>query len=145
MQNKLYPDDTHPIRTARIGAVCLIDVSSSGAVQFGDRGETNAKLRAIALQRQEDHTTAGDVFYESYRIFDRDLPELVDPEYADGQGVHIERVNADPFITVGYIHVTATGAASSLLCGNCMRVNSESRIMHIRQYPRPRPIPGAFC
>lgn len=145
VRNSSYPADTYPIRTARIGAVCLIDVSLSGAVQFGDRGETNARLRALAVQRKEDHTTAGDVFYESYRIFDREWPELVDPEYEAGQVVNIKRVNCNPYITVGYVHVIATGAASSLLAGNSMRAHMESRIKHIRQYPRPRPVPGAFC
>ncbi|MGO4374698.1 spore germination protein GerPE [Paenibacillus sp. MCAF20] len=145
MPNNSGPDDSFPIRTARIGAVYLIDVSLSAAVQFGDRGETNARLRALAVQRKEDHTTAGDVFFESYRIFDRQLPELVDPQYEPGQGVQIERINCNPYITVGCIQVTATGAASSFLAGNCMNVNSESRIKHIRQYPRPKPVPGAFC
>lgn len=136
--------ETYPIRTAQIGAVCIINASSAAAVQFGDRGETNAKLCALAVQRKESHTTAGDVFFESYRIFDRRLPSLIDPDFDKGQVVTVNRVNYRPFITVGCVNITAAGSASSFLAGNCMSVNSESRIKHIRQYPRPRPVPAAI-
>ncbi|WP_028610406.1 spore germination protein GerPE [Paenibacillus harenae] len=131
----------YPIRTANIGSVCIISAASSAVVQFGDRGETNARLRALALQRKEDHTTAGDVFFESYTVFYRDMPKLIDPDYDSGQVLALERSNRSPHINVGCIHIIAAGSSSSILAGNGMNLTADSRIKHIRQYPRPRPLP----
>jgi spore germination protein PE len=131
----------YPIRTANIGWITIISAASSAAVQFGDRGETNARLRALALQRQESHSTAGDVFFESYPVFYRDLPKLIDPDYDNGQVLALERSNCSPNITVGCIHIIAAGSSASILAGNGMNLTADSRIKHIRQYPRPRPVP----
>lgn len=141
MEINPLPCDIYPIRTAKIGAIVIISASQAAAIQMGDRGATNAKLRALALQRQEDHLTSGDVFFESYRIFDRPFSVLTDSEFDNGEVVHINRINALPYITVGYIRVIATGSAASIQAGNGMRYTGESRIKHIRQYPRPKPYP----
>lgn len=128
-----------PIRTAQVGAICVISAASGAAVQFGDRGETNAKLSALAVQRAEDHTSAGDVYFESYPLFNRQLPELTDPLYDTGKLLRYNRTNGSPCILVGYIRIIAAGSASSIQIGNSMRVTSESRIKHIRQYPKQEP------
>lgn len=139
------PLEGFPIRTAYVGSVCIISASQSAIVQFGDRAETNAKLRALALQRQEDHLTGGDVFFESYAIFDRPLPEFIDPDFDRGQVVQLQRTNCSPHIAVGHIQVIAASSSASLLVGNGMRLTGESRIKHIRQYPRPKPFPPVGC
>ncbi|CAM3961964.1 spore germination protein GerPE [Paenibacillus alkaliterrae] len=138
-------DLNFPIRTANVGAICIISAAKSASVQLGDRGETKAKLRAIALQRQEDHTTAGDVFFESYPIFYRPFPVLNDPVDDNGAVIQLDRVNGSPNITVGCIRVTAAGSAASILAGNGMHLTADSRIKHIRQYPRLHPTPPAGC
>jgi spore germination protein PE len=137
--------NTYPIRTSNVGAVCLIDVSIAGVVQFGDRAETNARLKALAVQRQEDHKTAGDVFFESYDMFYQPRPVLNDPDFDNGQVIQFSRNNCCPNITVGFIHVIATGASSSILIGNGMCLDNESRIKHIRQYARRKAFPPIGC
>lgn len=134
-------ENSYPIRTSNVGSICIISVASAGAVQFGDRAETKGMIRALALQRKEDHTTAGDVFFESYPIFYRPLPVLVDPEFEDGRGVQLIRTNCSPNIIVGNIHVIASGSSASIQIGNGMKLTGESRIKHIRQYPRPSTVP----
>ena len=104
-------ENTYPIRTANVGSICIISVAQAGTVQFGDRAETNALIRALALQRQEDHTTAGDVFFESYPLFYRPLPVLIDPDFDNGQGIPLIRTNCSPNIIVGNIQVIAAGAS----------------------------------
>ncbi|WP_243864599.1 spore germination protein GerPE [Paenibacillus castaneae] len=134
-------NESYPIRTAKLGTLYIISASQAAAVQIGDRGSTNAKLFALAVQRRADHKTSGDVFFESYRIFDRPLPVLSDPEYENGDMIQIERIHCSPYITVGRIKIIATGSSASIQIGNSMRYTAESRIKHIRQYPRPRPVP----
>lgn len=138
-------ENSYPIRTANVGSVCIISVAQAGTVQFGDRAETNGLIRALALQRQEDHTTAGDVFFESYPLFFRPLPVLVDPVFENGQGVQLMRTNCSPNIIVGNIQVIAAGSSASIQIGNGMKLTGESRIKHIRQYPRPKPVPPVGC
>ncbi|MEV5028588.1 spore germination protein GerPE [Paenibacillus sp. LPE1-1-1.1] len=138
-------ENSYPIRTANVGSVCIISVAQSGTVQFGDRAETKGLIRALALQRQEDHTTAGDVFFESYPLFFRPLPVLVDPAFENGQGVQVLRTNCSPNIIVGNIQVIAAGSSASIQIGNGMKLTGESRIKHIRQYPRPKPVPPVGC
>lgn len=126
----------YPIRVAQIALVSVIDVSLSAIVQFGDRGEAAPRLNALAVQRAIDHNKAGSVYFESYPIFDRPLPKLIDPVADAGEEVSIKRINHCPRINVGCVYVTGVGSSASLLAGNAMRTTAESRIKHIRQYEK---------
>lgn len=126
------------VRTSQVGVLSIIGASSSTTVQLGDRGETDAKARALAVQRQEEHLTAGEVFFESYDVFSRPLPVLTDPAYEAGQVIQTWRSNAQPCIRVGCIRVTAAAVASTIQIGNGRSVRGEARIKHIRQYPVDR-------
>lgn len=130
-----------PVRTATVGFIRLISVAQAGVVQFGDRAETRAKLRALAVQRKEDHLTSGEVFFESYEIFSRPLPILIDPEFDNDQEMALFRTNCAPNITVGYIQVIASGSAASIQIGNGVNLYADSRIKHIRQYPSQNAAP----
>lgn len=121
-------------RTSHVGVLYIIGATSATMVQIGDRGETDAKIRALAVQREVGHLTAGEVFFESYAVFSRPLPELSDPAYESGQVLQTKRSNVKPCIRVGCIRVTAAAAASSIQIGNGNRIRGESRIKHIRQY-----------
>lgn len=125
----------YPVRTAAIGGVYMISASSSAFVQFGDRGVTNAFIRAIAVQRAEDHWTAGHAYFESYDIFwrPRPSPAAIAP---DGGEASMESIHLDPYIRVGCIRIIAAGNSSSVQAGNGKAVIAESRIKHIRQYPQ---------
>ncbi|HTG71684.1 MAG TPA: spore germination protein GerPE [Candidatus Udaeobacter sp.] len=138
-------EHSYPVRTANIGSICMISVSQAGCVQIGDRAVTNAKQIGVALQRQEDHPGAGDVFFEMYPLFYRPLPYFDDPGDDNGQVVSLHRTNCAPNITVGHIQVIAAGAASSIQAGNGMCLTGESRIKNVRQYPRPKPYPPIGC
>lgn len=126
--------ESYPVRTSEVGGIWLINVALSASIQLGDRGETDARLRALAVQRQEDHLTAGQVYFEAYPIFRRKLPVLLDPVYDSGEDVRISRYNRSPAISVGCIRILAISSAASLLIGNSMRYKGDSRIKHIRQF-----------
>jgi spore germination protein PE len=125
-----------PPRTSQVGALCIISAGSAATVQLGDRGETRARLRALAVQRKEDHTESGNVYFESYPIFSRHHPILRDPAIESGAYIQTSFENADPCIRVGCIHVIAAGNASSVQIGNGKLVTGDSRIKNIRQYPK---------
>lgn len=129
-------EESYPIRISQIGLVSVVDVSIGAIIQFGDRAEGSPKLNALAVQRAVDHTEAGSVYFESYEIFSRPLPKLIDPAADTGQDVQINRINHCPRINVGCISVVGVGSTSSLLAGNAMRTTAESRIKHIRQYEK---------
>lgn len=133
--------NSNQVRTAHIGVYLLTSIAQAGIAQFGDRCETYAKLRAIAVQRQEEHWKAGDFYFDSYSIFNRPLPKLKDPQYENGKGVLIRRINCSPQINVGSVRIIAAGSSASLLAGNSMRYTGESRIKHIRQYKISKPYP----
>lgn len=128
----------HTVRTSQVGVLTIIGASSSTMVQIGDRGRTDARIRALAVQRQEEHLTAGEVYFESYEVFSRPLPVLSDPAYEAGEVIRAERKHEQPCIRVGCIRVTAAAVASSIQIGNGRSVRGEARIKHIRQYPVDR-------
>jgi spore germination protein PE len=134
--------NTYHVRTATVGFLRIISVAQAGIVQLGDRAETKAKLRALAVQRKEDHLTAGEVYFEAYEIFSRPLPILIDSEFDNAQGIELFRTNCAPNITVGYIQVIASGSAASIQIGNGVNLNAESRIKHIRQFPNQNSAPS---
>lgn len=133
------------VRTASIGAIYVISLAQSGILQVGDRYATNAKLQALAVQRQESHATAGEVFFESYGIFSRELPVLTDFYNGDGQVVQMTRTLCDPRINVGSIRIIAAGSSASILAGNGKCYTADSRIKHIRQYPGPQSTSPVDC
>ncbi len=133
-------DAAYPYRTSQVGALCIISAASSAAIQIGDRGETRATLRALAVQRKEDHTEAGNVYFESYSIFSKPYAILVDPT-ADEEDMPAAFSHAEPCIRVGYIRIIAAGSAASVQLGNSRLVGGDSRIKHIRQFPKQQPAP----
>ncbi|WP_052350449.1 spore germination protein GerPE [Paenibacillus gorillae] len=142
MRASSHLDTGYPVRTAEICGLAIIDVSLSSIIQLGDRGYYTPKLRALAVQREEGHETAGSVYFESYEIFERPLPVLNDPAFENDEAVIIHRTNCSPRINVGCIFITAVGSASTVQAGNTMETVAESRIKHIRQYRRKPRSPG---
>ncbi|WP_165279939.1 spore germination protein GerPE [Paenibacillus protaetiae] len=136
---------SYPVRTAEVGGIYIIDLSLSGILQLGDHASATPLLRGLALQRETEHKSEQDVYFESYNIFDRPLPKLIDPIADSGMDVRILRTNRSPRISVGKIFITAMGASSIVQAGNGMRHTAESRIKHIRQFKRPLPYPGIGC
>ncbi|MDQ6421085.1 spore germination protein GerPE [Paenibacillus sp. LHD-117] len=122
------------MRTSQVGMISLISLASASTVQIGDRGSTNAKLNAIAVQRKEDHSSAGEAYFESYPVFSRDWPVLRDPEFESGRALSYRRCNHSPRISVGCVSVIALSSSSSLHIGNSYSVVGEARVKHIRQF-----------
>ncbi|WP_127530076.1 spore germination protein GerPE [Paenibacillus kobensis] len=135
-------DDTN-IRTSEVQGIYVNTLSQAGMLQIGDRSESNAVLRALAVQRQEDHPYAGDVFFESYVIFDRPIPAFIDANDPDSFVV-THRWNACPVISVGCISITSAGAAAQIVIGTGQTHRSEARIKHIRQYKGRHSLPPAY-
>ncbi len=106
-------------------------------MQLGDRGTTDARLRAIAVQREEDHTVGGIAYFEAYSVFSSELPKFAESDETAAQQVSVQKRYEEPKINVGAITIIAAGSASSILLGNGMKHRAESRIKHIRQFARP--------
>ncbi|WP_052703148.1 spore germination protein GerPE [Paenibacillus beijingensis] len=124
------------IRTAEIGSIDIILVSLSGVVLIGDTTDINAKLRALAVQRQMDHTAGGTVEFESFGLFSLPQPAL---RPIGERGVKVNTVNECPRICVGSIKTMSVGASSVLLAGNTVNFTGDARIKHFRQFSGPLP------
>jgi spore germination protein PE len=125
----------YAVRTSRVGSVRLISASTGSFIHFGDSAELNARLKALAVQREADHLIAGEVFFESYAIFTRKLPNLLDSDPLQAE-VTMSVQNKEPVICVGCLDVTVASSASVVHIGNGKLVRNESRVKHIRQFAR---------
>ncbi|SDW58093.1 spore germination protein GerPE [Paenibacillus sp. CF384] len=140
----------YPVRVSEVGGLYLTNVGSASVVQIGDRAEVNASLRALAVQRAADHAESGNVYFESYSIFDRPTPSW-DPLgiASDDVPTFIKTTNCQPSISVGCIEVIAVSSAANVLIGNGLKMRAESRVKHIRQYARSIPtgssVPASPC
>ncbi|MBD3918656.1 spore germination protein GerPE [Paenibacillus sp. PR3] len=127
-------------RVSEVQGINLINISQAGVMQLGDRSESNAMLRALAIQRQKDHPYAGDIFFESYVIFSRPIPAIIEAD-DDDSVVQTYRLNQNPCISVGCISIISAGASSQIVIGRGQTHRSESRIKHIRQFAGQQPLP----
>ncbi|AZN42125.1 spore germination protein GerPE [Paenibacillus albus] len=138
------PDD-FPVRTSEVGGIYVNTVGTASVVQIGDRAEVNASLRALAVQRASDHLISGNVYFESYDIFDRDTPTMntlineldTEPDY-------VRTTNCLPTISVGCIEIIAVSSAALLLVGNGLKMKGEARVKHVRQFSVPTPVPTIY-
>lgn len=128
-------NDGYPIRTSELGTLFLNSATDSSIIQFGDRKEVNASLRGLAVQREVDHIQGGEFFMESYTIFNRPRPSLIEAPGEDSSVV-IRKVNKAPCIRVGSIKVIAMSSSALMLIGNGCTATAESRISNIRQFAR---------
>ncbi|RAP78070.1 spore germination protein GerPE [Paenibacillus montanisoli] len=133
-------EQDYPVRISEVGGLHLTSVGGASVVQIGDRAEVNASLRALAVQRGASHAESGNVYFESYSIFDRETPTW-DPlgTASDEVPAFIRTTNRQPAITVGCIEVIAVSSAALVLIGNGLKTKAESRVKHIRQYARTFP------
>lgn len=125
-----------PVRTSQVGFINVISVANASIVQVGDRGSTHARLSALAVQRKEDHWTAGEAYFESHDIFSRPWPILRVPAFEAGQVLQARTCHVSPRISVGCVNVIAISSSSSLHIGNSRSVIGEARVKHIRQFPQ---------
>ncbi|WP_308634541.1 spore germination protein GerPE [Paenibacillus silvisoli] len=133
-------EQDYPVRISEVGGINLTSVGGASVVQIGDRAEVNTSLRALAVQRGASHHESGNVYFESYSIFDRETPTW-DPlgTASDEVPTFIRTTNRKPAITVGCIEVIAVSSAALVLVGNGLKSRCESRVKHIRQYARGYP------
>jgi spore germination protein PE len=135
----------YPVRTAHVAYLYIISASQAASVQIGDRATTDARLRALAVQREEDHISGGNAYFEAYSVFSSQLPAFAESDETAAKQVAVQRINCSPQINVGCIKIIAAGSASSIQLGNGMQLRGESRIKHIRQFAKPGSAPPANC
>ncbi|WP_020616829.1 spore germination protein GerPE [Paenibacillus daejeonensis] len=123
-------------RTAHLGSLSIVNVSLSAVVQLGDHGNYTPRVRAIAVQRQVDHTLGGEAEFAAYPIFWRPFPNLSAPAVCLTKEQVCERIH------VGSISVIGVGSSSLLQAGNGSCMQAESRIKHIRQFQAPLQAPA---
>lgn len=116
-------------RLAVIGTVDVNAVNDASVVQFGDSRDTVLIDSAIALQRRYANFQGDETRFASYPIFS--LPAPPNPWPVDGMLISRSQGNR---IEVGAIRVLSIRASSYLQAGCLERMETDSRILNIRQF-----------
>ncbi|WP_219837778.1 spore germination protein GerPE [Paenibacillus sp. R14(2021)] len=129
----------YPVRVSEVGGAYLTSIGSASVVQFGDRADSTPKLRGLAVQRESDHLISKEVYFESYNIYNRQVPPATPwlQAAAKAAPVTMSTFNCNPRISVGCVDIIAISGAALMLVGNGANIKSESRIKNIRQFARP--------
>ncbi|MBD2847257.1 spore germination protein GerPE [Paenibacillus sp. IB182496] len=134
-----------PPRISRVDRLEVIALSYSSVVQLGDHATFAPRLQAIAVQRELDHSAAGEAEFEAYAMFSEPYPELDAFAWLSESGsgicesVAMRRTQVCPDIQVGRIVTLGVSNASLLQIGSSGASRADSRIKHIRQYAPPGP------
>ena len=97
-------------------------------IQIGDSNEINGLTRALAVQRQREYFLFNEGDFSLFKIFSYPLPfpPIDEP-------ITIQTTSPKSIIKVGSIDVLALSPASILHIGSTEHIQSETRILHIRQ------------
>ena len=118
-------------RTAWVGCVTVVSAGLASAVRFGDLATFTPVSRALAVARELDHRSGGDVYFASYPIFARKPPYLppvgLEPAAISGIG-------SGTAIDVGSVRVVSVTGASMVQAGTIGTAVADTRIKHFRQF-----------
>jgi len=127
-----------PQRTVTAGAVKILAAEDASVLQFGDGENTRLKSAAIAVQRAIPTYHKDETRFASYPLFFLPLPRPTEPP-----GGMLIRARPEAAIRLGFIEVTSIRAASLFRFGNTGKLETTSRILHIRHFNNIRLPPPA--
>lgn len=119
---------------ARISSVTNIDINSVGLAStllIGDIVEITPRARDLAVQRQVAIFNGDEGDFGSYAMFSRPIPQPVIYEQ-----VGMSVTNTNPYIKVRNVTVMSISAAAVMQVGSNCKVDSEARVINIRQLVR---------
>jgi spore germination protein PE len=103
-------------------------IAGSSICNIGDTVHFNPRFKAIAVQRESNvWNEAYEHDFEDYSIFKRDANWIKNSIPVETYFVHH---NSD--ITVNNVSITGVSQASTVQFGGLKKINTESRIKHIR-------------
>jgi len=127
-----------PQRTVAAGGVKIIAAEDASVLQFGDGESTHLKTAAIAVQRAIPVYHKDETRFACYPLFFLPLPRPTVPP-----GGLLVRARPEAVIRLGFIELTSIRAASLFRLGNTGKLETASRILHIRQFNHIRLPPPA--
>lgn len=116
------------VRTSIVNQLKITVVSLASTLQIGDLVEFKSHSKALAVQREESIYLGNEGNFEAFELFSKPIP--LPKVYED---VQMEILNRDPYIKVGNVRVIAVASSSLIQVGSNQRIDTESRIKHIRQ------------
>lgn len=123
-------------RTINVQDINLDAISSASIFRVGDSDVIRPRNRVFALQREIAFFLPDEGGFSNYPMFTQPIPQpsLYNP-------VQLCIHNENQGIEVGWINITAVAAASIAQMGNSRVIDSESRVINIRQLLRgERPV-----
>lgn len=97
-------------------------------LEVGDSVQIRGHAEALAVQRRKQLFYAYEGDLRAFSAFQKPipLPAIYEPFTAS-------KINGDPNIRVGNLHVVAVSSASVVHVGSTSHVSMEARVKHIRQ------------
>lgn len=118
-----------PKRNSRVKKL-FIDVLDSGSVlEIGDSVHIDLFTDALAVQRGKEVFWENEGNFQHYDAFNRPIPFLPLPHLPFMKQTYHQCRN----IYVGNIDITSLSASAVTQVGTARRIQSEARVLHIRQ------------
>ncbi len=114
-------------RTTKVKQIKVDSVAYSSLIQIGDATSIEPKADAIAVQKEGGTSSDKGFEFEKYPIFDTTIQHFPDPEIIAGGHYH-----HDKQITAPTINVKAISSSAIVQLGSTDKINSLSRLKHIR-------------
>lgn len=118
-------------RMSIVDNILVRNVVSSSTFQIGDSEDIQARVRALAVQKQYPIYSKNEGDFSNFPIFSKPL------DYAKiTEQVSINIDNVVPIIKTGDIKITSVASASVMHVGNTGNVELEARVKHFRRFFR---------
>jgi spore germination protein PE len=117
------------MRTSIVKSFYANNITSASTLIVGDCGAIKTRTKVLALQRQVAVFFEDEGDFSDFPFFSKEIQKPVVNEKL----VMITE-NVSPLIKVGNIRVIAVAAASGVVIGSVIAVDSEARLKHFRNF-----------
>ncbi len=115
-------------RISCVRDVKLLSLTLSSIAQFGDNKQIKAESKALAVQREAEIFYGNEGDFDSYVIFNQQLPEPSFP-----CNIMMQQSHKQSMIKVGSVEILGVSSSSVLQIGSNEVIDCEARVKHIRQ------------
>lgn len=115
-------------RHSNVGSAYVNSIGISSVFHIGDSMQVTPKVKALAIQREEERYFGSEGNFSTYPIFKEEipLPVFYDP-------IVTNFFHENPKINVHTINITAISSSAVFHIGSTKDIVAESRTKHIRQ------------
>lgn len=118
-----------PLRGSVVNMLDIKSVLFGSVIEVGDTVHSRAYTNALAVQRNKELFFVDEGNFKNFKAFNIPIPIPAIPYPMPT----IKKYNEFPDIKVGNIHIKAVSSSAIIQVGTTNHVNTEARVLHIRQ------------